>query len=627
MLRPPLAVWRPGAVRESLTVMRGVASSLALGAILTVWGCDGSSTISLSEVSRDAGQATPSREAGAGADSGDGMPRDGGETVVDGDPEPDAGGPPFEEPTCGNGVLDADEQCDPAIVSGGGACPEGCTSADACLARTLAGNADDCTARCEEATITECRGGDGCCPAGCRSNSDGDCPVACGNGLVEPGESCDGNCPSGCSAPSACTTSTIEGSPSTCNARCVDASVTACVSGDGCCAAGCSHLNDMDCADPCETASKSCPGGAPGSAGGGLVPINRCAFSLSDDGSGPGRDAAIAQLAARLPHSGIDGLLGDLNREAVRVTSIPGVSRFAQGFRWNNGDRDVAYWIPQGLTTSRDSTPNGTVAGRHVGLVSWYYEKSLESGSTIEKGVRIAVVDLSASPPKYRLALLVDPVGGATPSFKAVNVHAGGVAWYGDRLFVADTKQGLRVFDLSRILRVDPNGTGIGHRNARFEAAGYKYVVPQVGMYQTGTACSPRYSFVATDLSTSPPSLVTGEYCASSVCSSALAGRVMRWPLHPSAGALLRPRTFASEAFYMSEKQVQGAVSNGGTWYLSSSAPASAGGALYTIPPGGRRSSGSWVDGPEDLSFDVGARRLWGLSEHVGKRFVFSVDK
>jgi hypothetical protein len=358
--------------------------------------------------------------------------------------------------------------------------------------------------------------------------------------------------------------------------------------------------------------------------GGGLRAINACAFSLSDDGSTPGRDAVIQQLSATLPRTDLAGVLRDVNRDGVNVSSIPGVSRFSQGFRWNNGDRDVDYWIPQGLTTSMDSGL-GTINGRRVGLVSWYYEKKLESGSTLEKGVRVSVVDLSSSPPKYRHVLLVEPVAG--PSYRAVEIHAGGLAWIGTALYVADTSAGLRVFDLTRIFRADTAGTRIGLIGGKAEAAGYKYILPQIGRFRTGTSCSPRFSFVAADRSTQPPSLVTGEYCSDSACSGPLAGRVMRWPLNPTNGLLARPKTYASEAFYMGEKQVQGAVSNGGTWYLSSSAPAGGNGALYTLPPGGGRQSSSWVDGPEDLSFDIDARRLWGLSEHAGSRFVFSVDR
>lgn len=40
--------------------------------------------------------------------------------------------------------------------------------------------------------VTECLGGDGCCPPGCDWQTDADCPQPiCGNHLIEPGEACD----------------------------------------------------------------------------------------------------------------------------------------------------------------------------------------------------------------------------------------------------------------------------------------------------------------------------------------------------------------------------------------------------------------------------------------------------
>jgi hypothetical protein len=67
-------------------------------------------------------------------------------------------------------------------------------------------------------------------------------------------------------------------------------------------------------------------------------------------------------------------------------------------------------------------------------------------------------------------------------------------------------------------------------------------------------------------------------------------------------------------------------VSHAGTFYLSSSAPAGAGGALYVIPAGSKSATFSWVDSPEDLVYVGASKRIWDLSEALGKRCVFSVD-
>ena len=45
--------------------------------------------------------------------------------------------------------------------------------------------------------------------------------------------------------------------------------------------------------------------------------------------------------------------------------------------------------------------------------------------------------------------LLVSPtMQGNVPSFAALKIHAGGLAWIGDRLYVPVTTGGFRVFDL-----------------------------------------------------------------------------------------------------------------------------------------------------------------------------------
>ena len=89
------------------------------------------------------------------------------------------------EPTCGNGVREGSERCDPLS-----SCPTNCPD-QGCQLRRLAGGG--CEARCENAgTQTQCRSGDGCCPgSNCSFANDRECPVRCGDN--------DGMCPSGCS--------------------------------------------------------------------------------------------------------------------------------------------------------------------------------------------------------------------------------------------------------------------------------------------------------------------------------------------------------------------------------------------------------------------------------------------
>ena len=80
----------------------------------------------------------------------------------------------------------------------------------------------------------------------------------------------------------------------------------------------------------------------------------------------------------------------------------------------------------------------------------------------------------------YRHALLV--YSFAAEDFREVPVHAGGVMWYGDTLWVVDTNNGIRVFDLGNVWEVDI-GEEIGKvegKKGRYEAREYRYVIPQV---------------------------------------------------------------------------------------------------------------------------------------------------
>lgn len=170
-------------------------------------------------------------------------------------------------PSCGDGVLDAGELCDPGITSGAGACPQSC-AAPACATASMVGSAATCTAQCITTPLA-CVGGDGCCGDGCDASTDNDCQNSCGDGVIDGPETCDGNCPTSCGDDNACTTDQLVGSTSQCNARCSFEPVITCVSGDGCCPTGCDSTRDNDCAptefcgngvvDDGETCDGNCP--------------------------------------------------------------------------------------------------------------------------------------------------------------------------------------------------------------------------------------------------------------------------------------------------------------------------------------------------------------------------------
>jgi hypothetical protein len=162
---------------------------------------------------------------------------------------PEAGGAPEAAPgpSCGNGVVEPGEQCDPP-----GTCPTACPNRG-CTTFKLQGSAPACTAICvESGKQTACAPDDGCCPAGCTANQDNDCAVVCDNGVKEGKETCDplSSCPTACPAQGCQLRKLINGG--TCQATCENAGMQqACIGGDGCCPASCNNTNDSDCPRKC----------------------------------------------------------------------------------------------------------------------------------------------------------------------------------------------------------------------------------------------------------------------------------------------------------------------------------------------------------------------------------------
>ena len=127
-------------------------------------------------------------------------------------------------------------------------------------------------------------------------------------------------------------------------------------------------------------------------------------------------------------------------------------------------------------------------------------------------------------PNKYRKILLVEPTGTTTaPSFKDVTVHAGGVSWYGDYLYVADTGHGMRVFNMAKILKTSTGGTAdqIGRQSdTTYYAPHYAYVLPQVGTITAATTSGTALAWSTISLDRADPSIVMTEYTCSSGCTS-----------------------------------------------------------------------------------------------------------
>ena len=349
------------------------------------------------------------------------------------------------------------------------------------------------------------------------------------------------------------------------------------------------------------------------------------------------------------PALGLPAILGDLNRPGPVLTSSnrPAAVGYKGGFRWNDGDMSTTDWVPQGLTA-------GVSGSTNVAIVAWHYTLSGP-----DKGVRISVADISdmsLSAVNYRHLLLVRPTSAG--NFTTIPEHGGGLAWYGNYLYMADTADGVRVFDLTQIREVSTSTaceTAIGKVGTEWCAYGYKYVLPQVSAYVVPSTivspCRPKFSFLSKDTRGATDVLLSGEYCnnTGTGCpydgsTPGLGGRLYRWPVDSTTYRLKTVSGLVApeRAWIMNEPNVQGVApimtTTATTSYWLSSTRYS--GALFKVSTGASRTaylsgSSQWARMPEGMHSTGSGTNLWTVTEGYngstspasGGRVVFFADQ
>ncbi|MGW0434027.1 hypothetical protein ACWDV4_15980 [Micromonospora sp. NPDC003197] len=314
-------------------------------------------------------------------------------------------------------------------------------------------------------------------------------------------------------------------------------------------------------------------------------------------------------------------------------------------------------WVPQGVTSSADANNNERWNSRDVMIIGWY-----DNADT--QGVRITVLNKRTK--KYRHVLLVNPSynSAGIPDYRPVDVispdpparesvHAGGIAWYGTRLYVADTNYGVREFDLSNIYDLATSGNGytdqghlIGYRKPRinddpdrsagYYAHGYRYILAQSAMWEHGGEVSqpsgwckgeknPRFSYLSVDRTSTAHRLIAGEFCRTGI------GRLATYNMAnggPQAvnGDWARP----TGVYELPVAKIQGAASDGRYFYLNSS-NGKKNGTLRRVEITGDtlkvRGKGVRTPvGPEDLSYSRSSKKLWSVTEYKSPgRMIYSI--
>ena len=358
------------------------------------------------------------------------------------------------------------------------------------------------------------------------------------------------------------------------------------------------------------------------------LPAGQYTLSANYNQFGPVNSALVSTLGTAAVHTVMD----NANHDRTALPSSFSVAGLTGGFRFDSADNSDCKSYPQGITTSRDAvgTANsGNYDGHQLVLVSWYTRDAC--GGSQERS-RITLVDWDATyPNKYRKILLVEPTGTATtPNFKDIPIHAGGVSWYGDYLYVADTGRGMRVFDLRKILKTNTGGTAdqIGRQpSGVYYAHNYAYVLPQVGTINASTTSGTALSWSTISLDRVSKSMVMTEYTCQSGCTSYpnRAPRAIRFPF-ASGATTFAASTTATQALQLSWYNLNGVASHNGRWWFCSSGQKQ----LYYWTPTAGATTYSWVSGCESISYwedTTNADLLWSLQEGVGNRNVFAVEQ
>jgi hypothetical protein len=343
-------------------------------------------------------------------------------------------------------------------------------------------------------------------------------------------------------------------------------------------------------------------------------------------------DTVNSALVSTLGTAAVHTVMDNANHDRTALPSSFSVPGLSTGFRFDSGDNSDCTNYPQGITTSRDAvgTANsGNYDGHQLVLVSWYTKDGCGGAQARS---RITLVDWDATyPNQYRKVLLVEPTGtAAAPDFKDIPIHAGGVSWYGDYLYVADTGHGMRVFDMRKILKTNTGGTAdqIGHQTgSTYYAHNYAYVLPQVGTVTSATTSGTNLAWSSISLDRVSKSIVMTEYTCQSGCTDYpnRAPRAIRYPF-ASGATTFAASTTASQALQLPWYNLNGVASHNGRWWFNSSGQKK----LYYWTPAAGPSTFSWVGSGESLSYwedDTEADLLWSLQEGAGSRNVFAVTQ
>ena len=357
--------------------------------------------------------------------------------------------------------------------------------------------------------------------------------------------------------------------------------------------------------------------------------------------------ATTANLDSKMNNVGVTEVLESANHptracNSAEAETLPTAPTAGTSFCWDTGDAATEDWHPQSITSSGDADDDGAWGTNKLLLAGWSYVAA-GTDEHPHNTVRVAFIDYNnPSAPKYRWVLLVTPISGGE-DFKAIQAHAGGISWYGDKLFVSGQQgdnNGLYVFSMQHILQASVNGSDVGKVDGGYSAWGYQYVMPAIGSYGYDTTCSggvntgtPCFDTISLDRASVPNSLVTAEYL-----NNGTKARLVRYDfgsdylLGGSSAGGAGTEVSANEALLSGVGNIQGVLAHDSTWYtVHASDTSGVHGHLWrqtTGSPSVATCGGTyqcWAEHGGALSLWQNTGMVWSLTEWPNLRVVFAV--
>ncbi|MGY0232189.1 RICIN domain-containing protein [Longispora urticae] len=321
------------------------------------------------------------------------------------------------------------------------------------------------------------------------------------------------------------------------------------------------------------------------------------------------------------------------------------------GFCWDSADDTTSAWSNgwhnQGFTGSHDADAGGTIDGHHLYMADWY------KGDGPVRGVRgrVSILESTGTSWTYGHVLLVKPTGDRfNPGYTPVDdFHGDGMTWYGDRLYVANGGE-LQIYDLNHLWKVnnteDVASVTPGIQGGVSRGYGHTWVLPMIARYSNRTKAqqdsagnhSNQYcdgdiaclSALSLDRSGfSAPRLISARHAAYANAP------VVTWSIDEFTEGGTATVT-AKSAFLAPVIKMQGVATDGVNFYIAANCPT---GYLaeyddtvhpysciwQAMPGGGAEVLTRSQHVTQNLSYARGSGRLWGMSEYLGDRVVFSL--